>query len=445
MAKLEKLFSFLLQIKYICSKPVLTDILIFIYVCTMIEFEKFTLNNGLKVIVHQDTSTPLVAVNILYDVGARDEDPDKTGFAHLFEHLMFGGSVNIPKYDVPLENAGGENNAFTNNDITNYYLTIPKQNLELAFWLESDRMLDLAFSKKSLKVQQNVVIEEFKQSYLNQPYGDVWLLLRPLAYKVHPYQWSTIGKEISHIENATMDDVRAFYKKFYNPNNAILVVAGNVTTLEIKDLTEKWFGPINPGETYIRKLPREPLQKEERTLRVNRKVPFDSIYTAYHMCSRRNKSYYTTDLTSDILSNGYSSRLYSRLVMEKRLFSEINAYISGDIDEGLFVITGKLMQKVKMEAAHQAIRDELEDIQQNLVSEVELQKVKNKIESTLQFSEINILDKAMNLAYAELLGDADLINQEILKYQSVTRDDILKTAQQLFKQENSSTLFYHAI
>jgi len=429
VAKLEKLFSFLLQIKYICSKPVLTDILIFIYVCTMIEFEKFTLNNGLKVIVHQDTSTPLVAVNILYDVGARDEDPDKTGFAHLFEHLMFGGSVNIPKYDVPLENAGGENNAFTNNDITNYYLTIPKQNLELAFWLESDRMLDLAFSKKSLKVQQNVVIEEFKQSYLNQPYGDVWLLLRPLAYKVHPYQWSTIGKEISHIENATMDDVRAFYKKFYNPNNAILVVAGNVTTLEIKDLTEKWFGPINPGETYIRKLPREPLQKEERTLRVNRKVPFDSIYTAYHMCSRKDKSYHATDLTSDILSNGYSSRLYSRLVMEKRLFSEINAYISGDIDEGLFVITGKLMQKVKMEAAHQAIRDELEDIQQNLVSEVELQKVKNKIESTLQFSEINILDKAMNLAYAELLGDADLINQEILKYQSVTRDDILKTAQ----------------
>ena len=410
----------------------------------MIEFEKFTLNNGLKVIVHQDTSTPLVALNILYDVGARDEDPDKTGFAHLFEHLMFGGSVNIPKYDVPLENAGGENNAFTNNDITNYYLTIPKQNLELAFWLESDRMLDLAFSKKSLKVQQNVVIEEFKQSYLNQPYGDVWLLLRPLAYKVHPYQWSTIGKEISHIENATMDDVRAFYKKFYNPNNAILVVAGNVTTQEIKVLSEKWFGPISPGEKYIRKIPREPKQTEERRLSVNRKVPFDSIYTVYHMCSRKDKSYYSADLTSDILSNGYSSRLYSRLVMEKRLFSEINAYISGDIDEGLFVITGKLMKKVKMEAAHQAIRDELEDIQQNLVSEVELQKVKNKIESTLQFSEINILDKAMNLAYAELLGAADLINQEILKYQAVTREDILNNAQNLFKQENSTTLFYHA-
>lgn len=410
----------------------------------MIEFEKFTLHNGLKVIVHQDTSTPLVAMNILYDVGARDEDPDKTGFAHLFEHLMFGGSVNIPKYDVPLENAGGENNAFTNNDITNYYLTIPKQNLELAFWLESDRMLDLAFSKKSLKVQQNVVIEEFKQSYLNQPYGDVWLLLRPLAYKVHPYQWSTIGKEISHIENATMDDVKAFYKKFYNPGNAIMVLAGNVTTQEIKALAEKWFGPIHPGEKHLRNIPREPQQTEPRGLSVNRQVPFDSIYSVYHMCSRKDKAYYASDLTSDILSNGYSSRLYSRLVMDKRLFSEINAFISGDIDEGLFVITGKLMKKVKMETAYQAITDELENIRQNPVSERELQKVKNKIESTLQFSEINILDKAMNLAYAELLGDADLINQEILNYQSVTREDILNTAQNLFRQENSTTLFYHA-
>lgn len=410
----------------------------------MIEFEKFTLHNGLKVIVHQDTSTPLVAMNILYDVGARDEAPDKTGFAHLFEHLMFGGSVNIPKYDVPLENAGGENNAFTNNDITNYYLTIPKQNLELAFWLESDRMLDLAFSKKSLKVQQNVVIEEFKQSYLNQPYGDVWLLLRPLAYKVHPYQWSTIGKEISHIENATMNDVKAFYKKFYNPRNAILVVAGNVTTPKIKALAEKWFGPIPSGETHTRNIPREPKQTEPRSLSVTRKVPFDSIYTVYHMCSRSDKPYYSTDLTSDILSNGYSSRLYSRLVMDKRLFSEINAFISGDLDEGLFVITGKLMKKVKMETAHRAITDELENIRQNPVSERELQKVKNKIESTLQFSEINILDKAMNLAYSELLGDADLINQEILKYQAVTREDILNTAQNLFRQENSTTLFYHA-
>jgi predicted Zn-dependent peptidase len=410
----------------------------------MIEFERFTLDNGLKVIVHKDTSTPLVAMNILYDVGARDEDPDKTGFAHLFEHLMFGGSVNIPKYDVPLENAGGENNAFTNNDITNYYLTIPKQNLELAFWLESDRMLNLAFSKKSLKVQQHVVIEEFKQSYLNQPYGDVWLLLRPLAYKVHPYQWSTIGKEISHIEHATIEDVKAFYKKFYHPNNAILTVAGDVETAEIKGLAEKWFGPISAGVKPVRNLPTEPVQSEERSLNAERKVPFDSLYIVYHMVARKDKRYYATDLLSDILSNGYSSRLYSRLVKEKRLFSEIHAYISGDIDEGLFVINGKLIKNVKMEAAQQAIRDELDQLQLTYAKDVEIQKVKNKIESTLQFSEINILDKAMNLAYSELLGDANYINEEINKYQAVTGEDILKTAQETFRPENCSTLYYFA-
>jgi zinc protease len=410
----------------------------------MIEFEKFTLDNGLKVIVHQDTSTPLVALNILYDVGARDEDPDKTGFAHLFEHLMFGGSVNIPKYDVPLENAGGENNAFTNNDITNYYLTIPKQNLELAFWLESDRMLDLAFSKKSLKAQQSVVIEEFKQSYLNQPYGDVWLMLKPLAYKVHPYQWSTIGKEISHIENATMEDVKAFYRKFYHPNNAIMIVAGNVNTKEIKVLADRWFGPITLGDKHVRRIPKEPRQTEERSLRVERKVPFDSIYMVYHMCARRDKNYYSTDLMSDILSNGYSSRLYSRLVKELRLFSEIHAYISGDIDEGLFVINGKLIENVKMETAQQAIRDELDKLKVSLAKEEEIQKVKNKIESTLQFSEINILDKAMNLAYSELLGDANLINEEINKYQAVTGEDILRSAQEVFRTDNCSSLFYYA-
>jgi zinc protease len=410
----------------------------------MIEFEKFTLDNGLKVIVHQDTSTPLVALNILYDVGARDEDPDKTGFAHLFEHLMFGGSVNIPKYDVPLENAGGENNAFTNNDITNYYLTIPKQNLELAFWLESDRMLDLAFSKKSLKAQQSVVIEEFKQSYLNQPYGDVWLLLKPLAYKIHPYQWSTIGKEISHIENATMEDVKTFYKKFYHPNNAIMIVAGNVNTEEIKALADRWFGPIAPGEKHVRKIPKEPRQTEERSLRVERKVPFDSIYMVYHMCARNDRSYYAADLMSDILSNGYSSRLYSKLVKEQRLFSEIHAYISGDIDEGLFVINGKLIENVKMETAQQAIRGELDKLKVSLAKEEEIQKVKNKIESTLQFSEINILDKAMNLAYSELLGDANHINEEINKYQAVTGEDILRSAQEVFRTDNCSTLYYYA-
>lgn len=410
----------------------------------MINFEKFVLDNGLRVIVHKDESTPIVAVNILYNVGARDEDPDKTGFAHLFEHLMFGGSVNIPKYDTPLENAGGENNAFTNNDITNYYLTIPKQNLELAFWLESDRMLNLAFSEKSLEVQRNVVIEEFNQSYLNQPYGDVWLLLRPLSYKVHPYQWSTIGKDISHIENARMADVKSFYKKYYNPNNAILVVAGDVEMSEVKQLAKKWFGPITSGPEVKRNIPAEPKQTEARSQKAEREVPFDSIYKSYHMCSRHDEMYHTSDLISDILSNGDSSRLYSKLVKEKNLFSEIHAYITGDMDAGTFIFSGNLVEGISMEEADEAIEAEVQKLIDEVVSTDELNKVKNKIESTLEFSEMNVLNKAMNLAYSELLGDANLINLEIEKYSKVSQEDIQSVAKEIFRKENCSTLYYYA-
>ncbi len=410
----------------------------------MIDFKKFELQNGMKVIVHKDSSTPIVAMNILYDVGARDEDPEKTGFAHLFEHLMFGGSENIPKYDLPLENAGGDNNAFTNNDITNYYLTIPKQNLELAFWLESDRMNQLAFSPKSLDVQRNVVIEEFKQSYLNQPYGDVWLLLRPLAYKEHPYLWSTIGKDISHIENATMEDVKDFYNRYYNPANAIMVIAGDVEVEEIKLLSEKWFGPILNNGSFIRELPEEPSQTEARTLTVERDVPIDAIYKAYHICSRKDPDYYATDLISDILSNGNSSRLYTKLVKEQKLFSEINAYVTGDIDEGLLIVTGKLVKGITMKDAENAILKEVELLGKTPVAKDELQKVKNKIESSLIFSETSALNKAMNLAYAELLGDADLINQEIDKYSEVTTEDLLRISKNIFKPENSSTIYYYA-
>jgi zinc protease len=407
----------------------------------MINFEKFTLGNGLRVIVHHDSSTPIVAMNILYDVGARDEDPERTGFAHLFEHLMFGGSVNIPKYDEPLQKVGGENNAFTNNDITNFYLTLPKSNLETAFWLESDRMLSLAFSKKSLDVQRNVVSEEFRQSYLNQPYGDVWLLLKPLAYKVHPYQWNTIGKEISHIQNATMKDVKTFFKKFYCPNNAIMVVAGDVTTSEIKKLSEKWFGKIPKGPANKRKLPVEPEQKQSRQLTVKRKVPLDAIYKAYHCCARSDKEFYATDLLSDILSNGRSSRLFRELLMKKRMFSEINAYISGDVDKGLFIVSGNLVKGVKMKDAENAIQLELDKVQQKL-EENEIEKVKNKIESTLVFSEMNVLNKAMNLAYSELMGDAGLINSEIERYRSVTIEQIKEQAKKIFKKTNCSTLYY---
>lgn len=410
----------------------------------MISFEKFILKNGLKVIVHKDNSTPIVAMNILYNVGSRDEDPNRTGFAHLFEHLMFGGSVNISDYDEPLQRVGGENNAFTNNDITNYYLTLPKQNLETAFWLESDRMAGLAFSKKSLDVQRNVVSEEFKQSYLNQPYGDVFLLLRPLAYKVHPYQWDTIGKDLSHIQDASMDEVKAFFRKFYCPNNAIMVVAGDVDTKEIEQLSEKWFGCIPKGPDNLRNLPVEPMQTEARKLTVERKVPSDAIYKVYHCCAKMDKEFHTVDLLSDVLSNGKSSRLFQELLMKKQLFSRIDAYLSGDLDKGLFLISGKLSEGVKMADAENAINEELEKIKQQL-DETEMEKVKNRIESTLIFSEMSVLNKAMNLAFAELMGDADLMNKEIEKYRSVTSEMIKQQAKEIFKEANCSTLYYKSI
>lgn len=408
----------------------------------MIQFEKFKLKNNLTVIVHQDKSTPIACINVLYDVGARDEDENKTGFAHLFEHLMFGGSINTPSYDEPLQLVGGENNAFTTNDITNYYCTVPVENIETAFWLESDRMLSLAFTDKSLDVQRSVVIEEFKQRYLNQPYGDVWLLLRPLAFEVHPYKWATIGKEISHIENATMEDVKSFFKKHYTPSNAIMVVAGNVETSQVKQLCEKWFEPIEAGAKPERKLPVEPEQTAARKLSVERDVPANAIYKAYKMCARRDKEYHTVDIISDILSRGNSSRLYKSLVKDKQLFGEINAYVMGDLDKGLFVISGKLSDGVSMEDAEKGIQAEIERLRNEAVNETELQKCKNKIESTLTFSETDILTKATNLAISELLGDADLINQEIDRYSEVTADMILDQANKILKEENCSTLYY---
>ncbi|MBL7890323.1 MAG: insulinase family protein [Bacteroidia bacterium] len=408
----------------------------------MIDFERFELPNGLKVIVHQDNSTPLACINILYNVGARDEAPEQTGFAHLFEHLMFGGSVNIPNYDEPLQRVGGENNAFTTNDITNYYLTLPAENLETGFWLESDRMLSLAFSEKSLEVQRNVVIEEFKQRYLNQPYGDVWLLLRPMAYKVHPYRWDTIGKEIAHIENAKIQDVKNFFQRFYCPNNAIMVVAGNVELEEVKVLAEKYFAPIPKGPDNKRNLPVEPAQQEARSLTVERDVPVDAIYKAYHMCSRYDKEYYAVDLISDVLSRGNSSRLYNVLVKDKQLFSDIHAYVMGDFDKGLFVISGKLVAGVDMKTAEAAIAVELNKIKTEPVSADELTKVKNKMESSHTFGEVDVLNKATNLAISELLGDANFINKEVEKYLAVTQEEMMTQANQIFRDENCSTLYY---
>jgi zinc protease len=410
----------------------------------MVKFNRFTLDNGLRVIVHEDHTTPMAVVNLLYDVGARDENPAQTGFAHLFEHLMFGGSVNISNYDEPLQRVGGENNAFTSNDITNYYITLPSANLETAFWLESDRMLSLAFSEKSLEVQRNVVIEEFKQRYLNQPYGDVWLHLRPMVYKSHPYRWATIGKEIKHIEEAKIEDVKAFFKKHYNPQNAIMVVGGDINLEQVKQLSEKWFGPIPAGEKYNRNLPQEPEQRDERRETITAKVPLNDVYIAFQMEGRLDDAYYTTELLSDILSRGHSSRLYRNLVKEEHIFSEVHAYITGSLDKGMFVFEGKPLENISTETAEAAIWGELEKIKTQEIPADELTKVKNKTESTMIFSEMSLLDKAMNLANFELLGDAELFNKETARYLEVTAADIQRQANKLFRKDNSSTLIYLA-
>lgn len=411
----------------------------------MLPFESYTLANGLSVIIHQDKDTPMVAMNLIYKVGSRDEHPDKTGFAHLFEHLMFGGSINIPKYDEPLQKAGGENNAFTNNDFTNYYLTIPKNNLETAFWLESDRMLSLAFSDRSLEVQRQVVIEEFKQNYLNQPYGDVYLFLKPMAYKKHPYHWNTIGKDISHIEQASMDDVKRFYKKYYNPNNAVLSVAGDVDTEEVIRLAEKWFGPIPKGKPIQRNYETEPHQNDLREATVERNVPQNAIYMAWHMSERANPGFYKTDLISDVLSNGNSSRMYQNLIKKSKMFSDVSAFVTGDLDKGLFIVSGKLLNGATKGDAEKLIFKEIEKICDQLIKEDELKKVNNKIEANLLFSRMSILSKAMNLAYFEMLGNASLINKEVDKYQCVSRKEIRDKANELFVESKPSILYYQAV
>lgn len=408
----------------------------------MISYEKFTLKNGLQVYIHQDKTTPIAAFNLLYQVGARDEDENKTGFAHLFEHLMFGGSVNIPVFDEPLQQVGGENNAFTSNDITNYYITLPVSNLETAFWLESDRMLSLNFDDKSLETQRKVVIEEFKQRYLNQPYGDAWLQLRPLAYKKHPYRWATIGKEIAHIEDATMDDVKHFFKKFYIPNNAILVVAGNVTTQQIKDLAEKWFAPIPAGAPYVRNIPQEEKQTEARTAEIFGKVPQNAIYKAYKMPDRLDRNYYVADLIGDMLGRGKSSRLYQKLVKQKPLFNELSAYISGSIDAGLLVIQGNLNDNITLEEANKAIETVVDEFLMEKLSEIELEKVKNKAISTVLFAEVELLNRAMNLAYFAALGKIEMVNEEENTLANITVKDIKEVAEDILCPTNCSTLFY---
>ncbi len=410
----------------------------------MIKYDFFTLENGLKVFVHQDKTTPTAVLNILYNVGSRDEDEHKTGFAHLFEHLMFGGSKNITSFDEPLQKVGGENNAFTSPDLTNYYITLPSANLETAFWLESDRMLSLSFDPKVLEVQRNVVIEEFKQRYLNQPYGDVWLKLKPVIYEKHSYRWPTIGKEISHIEEATMEDVKSFFYKYYIPNNAILVVGGNVETADVKLLAEKWFGPIPSGTPYKRNLIQEPEQKEQRRLEISASVPLDGLFIVYHMPDKQSKDYIVCDLLSDIIGRGKSSRLYDKLVNEKKIFSSINSHLSGSNEPGLIIIEGKLNQDVKLEDAEAEVLSLIEEIKKMTVSDNELIKVKNQAESTLQFGEVELLERCMALAFAANLGDPELVNKESERIQAVTALDLNRVANQYLKSTNSTVMYYRA-
>jgi zinc protease len=410
----------------------------------MINYNTFTLENGLKVFVHEDHTVQIAVMNILYDVGSRDENPNRTGFAHLFEHLMFGGSANIPNYDSPLQLAGGENNAFTSTDITNYYLTLPATNLETGFWLESDRMLSLAFDANSLEVQRKVVIEEFKQRYFNQPYGDVWLKLRPLAYKVHPYLWATIGKEISHIEEATMTDVKDFFRQHYLPNKAILVVGGNVTLDQVKKLSEKWFGPIPSHPVGARALPMEPKQNQKRTLTVEANVPANALYKAWHMPGRSHPDYYAADLASDILSRGNSSRMYQQLVKGKEIFTNISSYVTGTIDPGLFVVSGRIKPGITMETAEK----EVDEVIQQLLNEgptEELEKVKNQSESAIEFGNIEVINRAMNLAFSALLGDPNLVNTELSNIRSVSQMDIKRVASDILKESNSNVMYYKSL
>ena len=408
----------------------------------MIQFDSFTLDNGLTVIANQDDKTPLVAVNLLYRVGAKNENPKATGFAHLFEHLMFSGSKNFQSYDEAIQMMGGESNAFTNNDFTNYYLTLPADFLPHALDLEADRMQNLNINVQSLEVQRNVVIEEFKQRYINQPYGDLWAEIRRLAYKVHPYKWQTIGSDISHIENASLEQVRSFYDNFYQPSNAILSISGNVSLNSVKEEVERTFGKMEYKRTIFPAYSMEPQQKDNRRIKVFRDVPSNVICIIFPMSRRKDRQYFVQDLLSDVLSNGKSSRMYQGLVVEQKLFTEINAFISGDDDAGLFIVMGKYCDGISLEQGEEAIWHELKSVCENPVSEQELRKMKNKNEASATFSNMKILDKAMNLAYYAHLGEPDRINKEREFYNSVTIRNLQQAAEQMFHLDCHSVLYY---
>lgn len=409
----------------------------------MIAYERHKLDNGLTLITHEDRTTPLVTVNILYGVGARDEDPSRTGFAHLFEHLMFGGTQAVPDYDRVVNGMGGESNAFTNSDYTNYYLTVPAEHLEAALRLEADRMGGLDISQRALEVQQRVVTEEYRQRYVNQPYGDSWMLLRPLCYRVHPYRWCTIGADIRHVQEATLDDVRAFFARYYGPANAIVAVAGNLDGGRTLEWVERYFGGLESTNIPRASLPIEPEPTEPHILTVDREVPSDALYKAFLMCDRHSPDFYAFDILSDILSNGDSSRFHQHLVNQRRLFSEVDAYITGDEGQGLFVVSGKLCEGVSMKAAEQAVDEELLRISTEPIDAYELEKVVNKFESTFLFSQYKAADRAQNLCYYEWLGDINLVNHEPDHYRELTTSQVRSVAGRCFAPHRSNVLYYH--
>lgn len=408
----------------------------------MVSFSRKILPNGLHVLVHEDRNTPLVAVNVTYQVGSRDERPDKTGFAHLFEHLMFAGSRHVPDFDEPLQRAGGENNAYTTNDYTTFYEILPAENLETALFLESDRMLALRITQRALNVQRRVVVEEFKETCLNEPYGDAWHHLSDLMFQVHPYRWPVIGLAPEHVENATIDDVRDFFHHWYTPNNAVLTIAGNVRAEDVFPLAEKWFGDIPPGPAPLRDLPPEPPQTALQQRTVQAEVPVPALYLAFRTPPRLHPDFYPMDLLTDVLAQGQSSRLYQRLVKEQTLFTNIDAYVTANLDPGLLIVEGRPAEGVSMETALAAIWAELEALKNTPIDERELAKIQHRFESTIVFSETSILNKAQNLGFYEILDRAELMNDELDTYRAVTPANLQHSAQALFREENAGVLIY---
>ena len=410
----------------------------------MITYDKTTLSNGLTVIANRDRASRMAAVNILYKAGARNENPTRTGLAHLFEHLMFRGTHQVPDFDTPVQMACGENNAFTNNDYTDFYITLPCDNIETALWLESDRMTGLNLSEEACQIEKRVVIEEFRQRYLNQPYGDLNMLLRSMVYKTHPYRWATIGISPEHIEQASIEEIHDFYQRFYHPSNAILSVSGDFEAEKVFALAEKWFGGITDKAYPIAPIPQELAQTEARRLEVEREVPATTIVIAFHMDNRLSHDFFLGDMTSDLLAGGDSARLYERLIKIKRMFASVNAYISGDVDSGMFVFTGQLLPTTTEAEAEAAFWEEIDELKSGKISDYELEKVKNKFEANTLFGELNVMNKAMNLGYYQMIGDLPLINREVEIYRSLTRDEVADFSRRTFTKENSSTLIYRA-